>query len=134
MAGNGTSTTYTDTNLAFGTIYTYTVAALNEAGAGPESNTASASPGAPPISDAEKKTPEIALQPNGSGGCDAKLTLKNSVIGHSYRLQSSDDLSAGSWHAIPNVSSQAGTGSDLQFIVPLDPVKERQFLRIVIYF
>lgn len=58
LAGNGTLTTYTDTNLAFGTTYTYTVKALNEGGAGPESNTASASPGAPPISEAEKKLPK----------------------------------------------------------------------------
>jgi alpha-L-rhamnosidase len=127
-----TPATFVDTGLTAGTSYTYTVSALDETGPGHDSNPASATPGAPPVSDSELRAPAIQLTPDGSGGVSAQVTVKDSVIGHGYLLQFSDDLSPGGWQGVPFLDPQAGTGGDLQFVAPIDPQQPRRFYRILI--
>jgi hypothetical protein len=128
----GTALSFTDTGLTAGTTYSYAVAAFDETGPGLDSDHASATPSAPPVSESELRAPAFVLTPDGSGGMSAGITVKDSVIGHGYLLQFSDDLSAGSWQAVPNLTSQAGNGGDLLFVTTPDPEAEKRFYRILI--
>lgn len=130
----GSALSFTDTDLTAGTTYTYIVAAFDETGPGLDSDPSSATPSAPPVSDSELRAPAMELIPDGSGGVSARVTVKDSVIGHGYLLQFSDDLSAGGWQAVPLLAPQAGTGGDLEFVTPLDPLHSRRFYRLLITF
>lgn len=134
LPGNGTSTTYTDTNLAGGTTYTYSVSAIDEAGPGGASATATATAGLAPVEEEDRKAPALALVTNGSGGLNASFTVRHSVTGRTYVLQTSSDLSEESWQAVPGIDPQSGTGSNLQFVTPLPPSEEKRFYRILIQF
>ncbi|MES2923293.1 MAG: LamG-like jellyroll fold domain-containing protein [Verrucomicrobiota bacterium] len=79
----------------------------------------------PPITEAELRAPQIEL----SGG-NASLTAAISVIGHSYQLQYQDDLAAGQW--LNHGPAQVGTGGPLTYTMPVDPLIDRRFYRLLI--
>ncbi len=120
-------TTFLDSDLTNGVAYSYRLTTVNETGAGLPSLAVTATPLAPPVSEAERVAPRIALDP------DANLvviTVVASVPGHFYTLQFRDDLAAGEWQAVADVGVQEGTGADLEFIASFDT--NRRFFRILI--
>lgn len=125
---------FDDSGLSNGTTYTYTIAAFDETGVGPSSAPASSTPVAPPLADHELRAPAIELTPAGGGGVDLRFTVRDSVPGHDYLLQSSDDLSADSWLVVSGINSQSGNGSDLVFFVPSQPIFGTRFYRIEILY
>ena len=130
----GSSLVFTDTDVTSGTTYTYTVSAFDEAGAGPVSNPSSGTPQTPPLGSHETNAPAFVLIDNGGGSWNAAFTCKDSVPGHSYLLQYSDDLATGGWQPVPGLVSRAGTGGDLQFETPLVPSVNKRFYRILIQY
>ncbi len=130
----GTALVFTDTNLTSGTTYTYTVSAFDEAGVGMVSNAVNATPFAPPLGAHETNAPVFVLMDNGGGSWKAAFTCKDSVPGHNYLLQYSDDLVTGGWQPVPGLVSRAGTGGDLQFETPLVSSVAKRFYRILIQY
>ena len=81
----------------------------------------------PPFNQDEYAAPGLAV-----AGNTVNISTKSSVIGHIYRLQSRTDLSTGSWTDMGTVAQQAGTGSELAFVVTRIPGEPRCFYRILI--
>jgi hypothetical protein len=131
FAVDAAQTAFMDSDLANKTAYTYRVAAIDESGAGPPSTSGTATPLAPPVSDAEKAAPLCAVTLDDSGNQRAVITVPDSTPGHFYTLQYCDDLAAGNWQAVPAASAQEGTGDALQFYDPVSSIRQR-FFRIVI--
>jgi hypothetical protein len=61
---------------------------------------------------------------------NATLTTATSVAGHSYQLQTTTDLAAGTWLDVGD--PVLGTGSPIQFSTPYDSAEPRRFYRIQI--
>lgn len=119
-----TATSFSDTTVIAGTTYHYVVTASNVIGESGASVQASATPPAPPISPEELKAPAIGIS-----GSNASLTASNSIVGHFYQLQFSDDLAAG-WEN--HGEAKAGTGGPLNFVMPIESGSERRFYRLLI--
>jgi autotransporter-associated beta strand protein len=92
------------------------------------SGTAQISIVAPPISASELVAPLLNLVANGSGGTNAQITVKASVIGHTYMVEYNGNLATGVWQNIG--SSQAGTGTDLVFVIPMGSTVTLLFYRV----
>ena len=58
------------------------------------------------------------------------MAIPASVIGHTYQIQRSPDLTTESWENIG--TPQAGTGGTLQFVLPVSLAEDRGFYRILI--
>ncbi len=63
-------------------------------------------------------------------GTTATLYFNNSVTGHTYQLQYSDTLQAGSWQNYG--PAQAGSSSTLVFPAPVDAAETQRFYRLMI--
>ena len=63
-------------------------------------------------------------------GTNLALTVSNSVVGHLYRLQSSETLLPPVWTNVPPAKS--GNGSALLFNVPVDTVQSNRYYRLYI--
>ncbi len=100
---------------------TVTVTATDAAG-NTASKTFTVTVAPPPISSNELAAPRISLS-----GTSVNI-FKSSVAGRVYQLQSSPDLTSGSWQNIGSVS--IGTGTELQFTSPIDPPESRRFYRL----
>ncbi len=120
---------YTDTAVTDGTTYYYTVLAVNAGGQSSNSSVVSATPEAP-IAGPETLPPEIAM--SGSGATtNIAFTVQDSVPGHTYQLQYSNNLVGTSWTNIG--SPQPGTGADLILNITVNPSSTpRGFYRILI--
>jgi len=129
IAWVGPETFFTDTALTPATSYTYSVSAFDEVEPGLESNPVSVTPFAPPVTESELRAPLIALRSDENGFTDVRFTIRNSVVGHGYVLEISDDLSGGSWQTLPGVPPQSGSGDDLQFVAPFVPQHPKWFYR-----
>jgi hypothetical protein len=131
LAANLSSPSFTHSGLSFGTTYRYVIVPGNFADDGPASDEVSATPESALVSAAERTAPLLVIDQIGSGeGPTATLTSAPSVVGHTYQLQSCDDLAAGEWANIGDPI--AGNGAALEFIAPYDPAEPRGFYRIVI--
>ena len=124
VANGVASTGYGDSSVTNGTTYYYVVSASNAGGESAWSMQASARPTAP-ISTAELQPPVLTI-----AQATANLSVKSSVVGHTYRLQYCDDLAGGVWQY--DGLAQSGNGSDLQFTAPVTPPLSRRFFRILI--
>ncbi|MCX6878917.1 MAG: HYR domain-containing protein, partial [Verrucomicrobia bacterium] len=114
---------------ASGTVFPFgltTVTVTASDGAGNEATrTFTVTVTVPPVAAAELVAPSLVL----SGG-NAVFTIKSSVPGRSYRIQSSADLTAGSWQ---NVGTEhIGDGNELVISVPRDPQVVRCFYRLAL--
>ena len=118
---NVAATTCSDTNgLIAGTRYYYVVSAVNSGGESGDSNEASAVPSAAVAPD-EYVIADFSFD----GETNLSFTLSDSVPGHDYRIWATDSLTSPDWQ--PAGDAQAGTGSNLDFIVPVDGRTSRFF-------
>jgi cellulose 1,4-beta-cellobiosidase len=125
---NVSATTYTDITVANWTTYYYVVSAVKNGAESANSIQTSAMPTSPAISPSEQIAPGISVLSNGTGQATSTLTVRSSVVGHSYQLQYNTNLVSGTWQNIG--SPQYGSGSDLQFVVPVSNSDTRGFYRI----
>jgi hypothetical protein len=112
-------------------LYTAPIArgsAVLQAVSGSVGGTAQISIVAPPFSASELLAPLLTLVGDGGGGSNANLTVKASVIGHTYQVEYTATLTSGQWQTIG--SPQIGTGNDLQFVVPLNVSLPACFYRV----
>jgi autotransporter-associated beta strand protein len=126
IANNIAAASFTDTGVSNWTTYYYVVAAVNPGGEGPNSAQVVATPQSPAISPAEQY---VSTGLSVTGGT-ATVTFSSSVVGHTYQLQSSDFLTAGTW--VNCGAALPGTGGDLVFAAPYDNTQPRKFYRIQI--
>jgi fibronectin type 3 domain-containing protein len=120
VVSNVLSTSYSDTaGLSAGTRYYYVVSALN---AGVESGNSAETSAVPSalISPNEYQIASCVV-----AGTNLSLTTSNSVPGHDYTVWVTDSLTAPNWQ--PLGVAQAGTGSALNFTVPVDGRASRFF-------
>jgi len=61
------------------------------------------------------------------GGSNLSLTVSNSVSGHDYWLYATDTLTPPVWS---NLVVVPGTGSNLQFGIPIDPASTNRFFKL----
>lgn len=78
----------------------------------------------PPIGAKETAGPQVAV-----AGGNVILTIKASVAGRGYQLQTASDL-IGEWQDVGTV--QTGTGNDLVITVPYDPMTPQKFYRLTL--
>ncbi len=78
---------------------------------------------APPVGAQELKSPQMQI-----AGTNVNLTIKPSVPGRSYQLQTRTDLSTGSWQNIGPV--WVGDGNDLVITTPFDKNETARFYRL----
>jgi autotransporter-associated beta strand protein len=126
LAANTAATSYTDSGASNWIPYYYVVSALNAGGEGPNSLQAAATPQSPAISPAEQYVSTTLSMAGGT----ATVTFAASVVGHTYQLQYSDLLTAGTW--VNCGAALPGTGGDLVFAAPYDNTQPRKFYRIQI--
>ncbi len=108
------STGFADTNgLSAGIRYYYVASAVNSGGESGNSIETNAVPSAV-ILPSEYSIARIAV----SGGTNVGLMVSNSVAGHDYSIWASDSLTDPDWQPIDG--TQAGTGSNLDFNIPID--------------
>ncbi len=124
IVSNVVSSSYSDTaGLNAGTRYYYVVSAVN----GGEESGNSAETNAVPsalIAPEEYVFAGHAV----TGGTNLSLTVSNSVPGHDYQLWASDDLVAPDWQ--PVEAGQAGTGSNLEFNIPVDGSSTNRYFKL----
>ena len=117
--------------LTYGTTYYYVVSAGNAVYESPFSAELAAAPASALIGQAESVPPGLVITPAaGENDATATLATATSVAGHSYQLQTSTDLAAGSWFDLGD--PVPGTGSPLVFETPYDPAEPRRFYRVLI--
>lgn len=56
------------------------------------------------------------------------MTIGSSMLGHSYQIEHSPDMSSGSW--LPLGEPEDGTGSAIDLSVPIVIAPDRHFYRI----
>lgn len=83
-----------------------------------------------PIGGTEALAPQMVMSGTGAN-TNISFNVQSSVVGHSYQLQYSGDLSSGSWTDIG--SPQSGTGGILIFSITVNPgTAPNGFYRILI--
>jgi alpha-L-arabinofuranosidase len=106
-------TTYTDTAVQAGTVYFYSVTAVNAAGASTDSVHLVAMP----------MPPATTIQAQGT---DAVITVP-SLTGVTYQLQQNDSLSTADWNNVDD--PMQGTGQPLQITTPAGMLSNARFFR-----
>ena len=105
--------------------------ATNITGESPDSAEAGASPQSPLVTAAELRPPAFTyILASGENDASYSFTSAASVIGHTYRLQTIDDLATGTWTDLSE--PVAGTGAVIGFTTPYNPIDPRRFYRILI--
>jgi formylglycine-generating enzyme required for sulfatase activity len=79
----------------------------------------------PPIATTEVVSPQVTIS-----GANVNITVKSSVPGRGYQLQTCSDL-GGHWQEVG--SMQMGTGNDLVISAARDPLAPRGFYRLLLY-
>lgn len=123
---------FTDTQVTNGASYRYTVSAWDETGLGQASPAADALPESPPIGANELAAPGLLLARLTEGGFEVRVVVRDSVPGHLYFLQTSEDLSPENWETVDGVSPREGNGGDLVFFHQVASSVLRRFYRILI--
>ncbi len=124
IVSNVVALTYSDVaGLNAGTRYYYVVSAVNAGEESEHSGETNAVPSAM-ISADEYFIADHAM----AGGTNLTLTVSNSVPGHAYQFWASDDLVAPNWQPVD--IGQAGTGSNLQFNIPVDGSSTNRFFKL----
>lgn len=121
---------FTHTGLTPDITRYYVVAAEDITGPGPDSAEANATPEGPEITAGELRVSRLNLSTSPGNSANLTMDVASSVIGHTYRVQYSPDLTAAAWMDIGNVHS--GTGEDLQIVLPPVSMGEKGFYRILI--
>jgi len=120
-------TNYTDSGVTQGTTYYYAVSGLNNVGEGSNSIPVSVTP-SQPISMGEQMCSNAFLPP-GASGSNGMVVFRSSILGHTYTLQWSPDISKGVWTDVGN--AMTGTGGNLEF-PPVSLTGTMGFYRILI--
>ena len=129
LASGLAANAFNHSGLPSGTTRYYVVTAENIAGASPDSMEASATTESLPITDDEIRSSTLSFSGLTASGGNLTVDIAASVIGHSYQVQRSSDLSEGSWE---NVGAPlAGNGGALQVVLPVT-LETRGFFRILI--
>jgi len=122
VVGQSVGTTFSNAGLTAGTAYYYVVAAITAAGVSGDSEEASAIPSAE-IAPSEYHIADPVIE----GGTNFVMTVSNSVVGHDYGILATDTLLPPAWS---NIMVEAGTGSDLLFGIPIDPVSTNRYFML----
>ncbi len=124
IASNVVATSYSDASgLNAGTRYYYVVSAVNLGGESASSNETNAVPSAV-IVPGEYFIADHAIV----GGTNMSLTVSNSILGHDYWMLATDSLLAPDWQ--PVGAGQAGTGTNLEFSIPIDGALTNQYFKL----
>jgi len=125
VASGLTASTNTDNTVTNGTKYYYVVTAT-------DSNANESVFSSPPVG----VVPSAAIAPVEyyiadmvvDAGTNLTLTVSNSVLGHTYWILAADELASPTvWS---NIMDAAGTGSDVLFGIPIDPVSINRFFKL----
>lgn len=128
LASNGITSSFTDNTVTNGTNYSYKVSAVD--GNGNESDPsaeASAVPESPPITPEEVNSVDLSIAANGDGTSTATAIIPVSVVGHSYTVQHTTDLTV-PWVDIG--TTHAGSGGEITIDLPPTPSSPRGFYRV----
>jgi len=130
LATGVTTPSFTHEGLPQGVTRYYVVSASNLASDGPDSSESSATPESPPIAQAEILGSHVSFTASGEESGTVTATIDSSVIGHTYHLQYSADLTEGSWQDVGEL--HPGTGAAILFSVPLAEGGTKGFYRVAI--
>jgi len=120
---------FSHSGLPIGTTRYYVVSAENLTGASPDSVETSATTESAPITDGEIRNSTLSFSGLTASGGNLSVNIAGSVVGHSYQVLRSADLSEGSWE---NVGAPlSGNGGTLQVVLPVE-FGGRAFYRILI--
>ncbi|MBN2686454.1 MAG: carbohydrate-binding protein [Pontiellaceae bacterium] len=126
IASNLTSVAYSDTaDLTVGTRYYYVVSAANAGGESGASDEASAVPSAAIAAE------EYQIVGSVSGGTNVNLSVSNSALGHEYQIWTTESLTDADWQ--PVGAAQAGTGSILDFNVPVEGDASSRYFKLNVH-
>jgi hypothetical protein len=117
VASSVIGTSYVDTSGTNGTSYYYVVTTLNNIAESAWSTQVSAMPVAP-LGGPETLAPGLVMSGSGAS-TNLALTVRDSVLGHTYQLQYSTNLVSGSWTDVG--SPQNGTGANIILNVTINP-------------
>lgn len=123
VASGLTTSTNTDDTVTNGTTYYYVVSATDSnANESAYSSEVSAIPSVA-VSPEEFFIADPAIE----GGTNLLLTIDNTVLGHLYGILATDTLTPPVWS---NILVQAGSGSNLLFNIPVNPVTTNRFFKL----
>jgi hypothetical protein len=129
LASGLAANAFSHSGLPIGTTRYYVVSADNAAGASPDSMEASATTESAPITDDEIRATTLSFSGLTASGGNLTVDIAASVVGHSYQVQRSADLSEGSWESVG--APLAGNGGALQVVLPVE-LGGRAFYRVSI--
>ena len=121
---NVAATTYSDaTELNPGIRYYYVVSAVNGIGESGHSNETNAVPSAVILPNEYHIAGHTVVD-----GINLHLTVSDSVPGHEYQIWATESLKAPDWQPVDPV--QTGTGSDLEFILPMEETLPQRYFKL----
>ncbi len=124
VVSNVVSTSYSDASgLSAGTRYYYVVSAVNTDGESGNSDETNAVPSAV-VSSNEYFIADHAI----IDGANMSMTVSNSIPGHDYWILATDSLLAPDWQLVG--VGQAGTGSNLEFSIPIDGISTNRYFKL----
>lgn len=130
LGGILTTTSYTDTGLVAGTRYYYAIRALFSSGVESSDSSQVMSVPSVPIDASKVVIASTSIQDNGSGGKNFSITMLNTGLGWFHQVETVATL-GGTWQ--PVGSSIMGTGSTVNFTLPMTASENTRFWRVRVW-